>query len=529
MSLQNAPVFYFGDSLTDVGVVFDALVGALTAQILPGLIAGLGDNPTPEQIAGAQQQAALLAEQQAAVEAQALGFGPENAVTNEFTHATYFGDVSGALVANFANAGARALGTQEPFGPGTGYDSNLGGQLDRFLGATAGLDLTATHAVIFIGSNDFSDIVGGAISDPASSIFDVIGAATGAVTDLLDALEDAALVLNSAGVGTIYFGTLPGATFFPSAAALDDFSAGLSDLILAGYNTLLEATAQSLQADGIDVQIIDYAAVAKAISNDPSSFGIVAATDDFLIDGSAFDSDQVGFWDPIHPAEAAHQAWGAYAAFVMEGGSTSSLTDIGTLNIQDGGNNAVFANGGNDTVFALNGDDIVFGGTGDDLVFAGRGDDIVSGGSGDDGLRGQGGDDILSGGNGDDTVSGGIGDDVLIDGLGSDVLQGNRGDDTFVFVQSALLGDPVQSGDIVRGGSGTDTLYLVLDDATFDAFGTDGAAATLAALGISVNSVETIVAIDGTGQVESVLGGETWFQDADFWGLIPAPSDPLIV
>lgn len=529
MSLQSAPVFYFGDSLTDVGVVFDALVGALTAQILPGLIADLGANPTPEDIALAQQQAAFLAEQQATIEAQALGFGPENAVTNEFTHATYFGEISGAIVANFANAGARALGVQEPFGPGTGYDSNLGGQLDRFIAATTGMDLSATHSVIFIGSNDFSDIVGGAISDPDSSIFDVIGAAAGAVSDLLDVLEDAARTLDSAGVGTVYFGTLPGATFFPSAAALDDFSAGLSDLVLAGYNVLLEATAQSLQDEGIDVQIIDYAAVANAISNDPSSFGILAAADDFLIDGSVFDSDQVGFWDPIHPAEAAHQAWGAYTSFVMEGGSTSSLSDFGTLSVQDGGDNAVFANGGDDTVVALNGDDIVFAGTGADLVFAGRGDDIVSGGSGDDVLRGQGGDDIVSGGNGDDTVSGGLGDDVLIDGLGSDVLQGNRGDDTFVFVQSSLLGDPVQTGDIVRGGSGTDTLYLVLDDATFDSFGTDGAAATLAALGISINSVETIIAIDGTGQVEDVLGGETWFEDADFWGLIPAPSDPLIV
>ncbi|MEM8569364.1 MAG: SGNH/GDSL hydrolase family protein [Pseudomonadota bacterium] len=518
-------VFIFGDSLSDVDVIFSALVEALTAQILPGLIAGLGPDPTPEQIEAAAQQAALLAEQAALAEAQALGFGPENAVTNEFTHAVYFEDLSGTEVVNLANAGARALGTQEPFGPGTGYDSNLGAQLQRFLSVPVEPD---AQAILYIGSNDFSDIVGSAVADPDASIFDIIGATTGAIEAVLASLEGAARTLDAAGVEEIFFGSLPGATFFPSSDVLDDVAAGLSDAAVSIYNGFLAELAEDLQDDGIEAEIIDYAAVANAFTEDPSGFGVVAERSDFLVDGSAFDSDQVGFWDPIHPAEAVHQAWGAYAAFVMEGGSTASLSDFGTPNFQSNGANAVFANGGDDVVFARGGDDIVFGGTGSDTVLASRGDDIVSGGTGDDSLFGHGDDDLIDGGDGDDGIFGGSGNDVLIDGLGSDFVRGGRGDDAFLFVEGVLEGDASATEDSLNGGLGDDTLYLVLSDATFDAFEADGASATLAALGITTSNIESVVAIDGCAQVESALGGFSWFQEGDYWGLLPAPTPDVI-
>ncbi|MFD2740464.1 SGNH/GDSL hydrolase family protein [Sulfitobacter aestuarii] len=525
MSIHNAHVSYFGDSLTDVGVIFGALVDALTEQILPVLIADLGPDPTPEEIAIARQQAGLLAEQQALAQTQGSELGPQKAVTNEFTHATYFADLTGHPIANFANAGARALGSQEPFGDGTGYDSNLGAQLDRFVAASSGTVSADSKAVLFIGLNDFRDIVGDTLEDPDASILEVLGAVQFALSNLPAALEDAARRLSDAGIGTVYFGTLPSPTFFPGADDLDSFSAGLSDIVLGIYNGLLTQRAQSLRSEGIDVQIIDYAALSEAIAEDPSGFGIVAERSDLLIDGSGFDSDQVGFWDPIHPAEAVHQAWGAFTAFVMEGGSTSSLSDFGTLNIQDNGNNAVFANGGNDTVIALDGDDIVFGGTGADRLFVGEGDDIASGGAGDDILRGKDGDDLISGGSGNDTVYGGSGNDVLIDGLGSDVVRGGWGDDTFIFIENILEGDSSPSQDYFRGGIGSDTLYLVLDAPTFGAFETDGAASVLDALGISASSIETVIAINGRDQVEDVLGDRAWFQEADYWGLVPAPTD----
>ncbi|MEM9436453.1 MAG: SGNH/GDSL hydrolase family protein [Pseudomonadota bacterium] len=529
MSTQGNQVFFFGDSLTDTGVIFGAAVDALTAQILAELIAALPVPPTPEQLAILQAQAAAAAQAQATVLVQALGFGPENAVTNEFTHAVYFGDVSGASVMNFANAGARALGTQEPFGEGTGYDSNLGAQLQRFSESlTAPLD-PSSKAVLLIGSNDFSDILGAAVAAPGSSIISIIGAASGAIDALLATLEASARALDTAGVGTIYFGTLPAGTFFPGADELDDLEAGLSDLALGIYNALLTAKAAELRGEGIDVEIIDYAALGNAITEDPSSFGIVAPRSDFLVDGSSFDSDQVGFWDPIHPAEAVHQAWGIYADFVISGGSTASLSDFGTLSFQDNGANAVFANGGDDIVFARGGDDVVFGGSGEDTVFGGSGDDIISGGSSDDYLLGSRGSDLIDGGAGDDVVKGGSGDDVLLDGLGSDEVRGGSGDDTFIFVEGVLEGDASGTEEEFRGGSGNDALYLVLGEASFALFEADGAGAALDALNISTSGIESVFAIDGRGGVESTLGGFSWFQAGDYWGLIAAPTEDLFV
>jgi len=78
------------------------------------------------------------------------------------------------------------------------------------------------------------------------------------------------------------------------------------------------------------------------------------------------------------------------------------------------------------------------------------------------------------------------------------------------------------------GGRGSDTLYLVLDDATFDTFQLSGEAAVLTGLNISTSSIESIVAIDGRAQVEAVLGGFDWFEDADYWGLVAAPAPDLI-
>ncbi|WP_353471658.1 hypothetical protein PVT71_10110 [Salipiger sp. H15] len=146
--------------------MFEAPVQSLTVQILPGFIAALGPDPAPEEVAFAELQARQLATQQALFETQALGFGPENAVTNEVTHASYSGEISGDTVLNLANAGARALGTQEPFGPGTRYDSNLGAQLARFADLQAGTVAPDASAVLFIGANDLSDAVGDALDQP---------------------------------------------------------------------------------------------------------------------------------------------------------------------------------------------------------------------------------------------------------------------------------------------------------------------------------------------------------------------------
>ena len=517
-----APVtFVFGDSLSDFDNAFSAFVAFTTQQIFDQLVAA-GVDPVD-----AAAQAPLLAE--AETRAQVPEFGPLGAITNEFSYVDYAAQLGAMTPVNLAVASARALGVQEPLGEGTGLDINLGGQLDRFAAATAGGVPAGASAIVFIGSNDLSDAFGAATSDPNGSdlqlildILGALGAVSGAVVDTVEELD-------AAGVSTLYIPTLPLASFFVGTDALDPEAAALAEIAGAVYNAALAVQVAGVQAQGVDAQIVDFAAVSNAIVEDPTGFGIVAPRIDFLIDGSSFDTDQILAWDPIHPTEVAHQAWGAYLDFTMKGGTTSALSDFGTLNIQGSGANAVFANGGDDTVLAGRGDDVVFGGTGDDLVFAGSGSDIVSGGTGDDVLNGQGGADILDGDGGDDRIRGGGGDDILLDGLGNDTVVGGGGDDTFIYVQGSLEGDATATTDRFVGGRGNDTLLVVLDQVSFDAFELAETDVVLDALGITDISIETVMVLNGRSAVEDILGGNDLFVLGDFWGLLPAPTDDLVV
>ena len=127
---------------------------------------------------------------------------------------------------------------------------------------------------------------------------------------------------------------------------------------------------------------------------------------------------------------------------------------------------------GDDELAGGRGDDLLLGGSGDDELNGGRGDDLLEGGSGDDELAGGRGDDLLLGGSGDDELNGGRGDDLLLGGAGADLLDGGKGDDR-VEGQSGddtavyILADNVNSSDFYSGGSGHDTLRLVLSAAEF--------------------------------------------------------------
>ncbi|MEL7133680.1 MAG: hemolysin, partial [Pseudomonadota bacterium] len=155
--------------------------------------------------------------------------------------------------------------------------------------------------------------------------------------------------------------------------------------------------------------------------------------------------------------------------------------------------------------------------------------DIVSGGAGDDVLNGQGGADILDGDGGDDRIRGGGGDDILLDGLGNDTVIGGGGDDTFIYVQGSLEGDATATTDRFVGGRGNDTLLVVLDQVSFDAFELAETDVVLDALGITDISIETVMVLNGRSAVEDVLGGNDLFVLGDFWGLLPAPTDDLLV
>jgi len=101
------------------------------------------------------------------------------------------------------------------------------------------------------------------------------------------------------------------------------------------------------------------------------------------------------------------------------------------------------------------------GGSGDDVILAGAGNDVVSGGSGAD---------FVDGGTGNDRLGGGSGDDTLDGGAGSDTVSGDAGDDTLIYNTITLgEGGTLSARDVYDGGSGYDTLRLILNSQTWAA------------------------------------------------------------
>lgn len=86
------------------------------------------------------------------------------------------------------------------------------------------------------------------------------------------------------------------------------------------------------------------------------------------------------------------------------------------------------------------------------------GSNTVNGTSGSDHLNGGSGADIINGLGGNDRINGGAGNDILDGGAGNDIVNGDAGDDLGVYVLSENAG----STDVYDGGSGRDTLQLVM-------------------------------------------------------------------
>ena len=105
-----------------------------------------------------------------------------------------------------------------------------------------------------------------------------------------------------------------------------------------------------------------------------------------------------------------------------------------------------------ETINGTNQSDVILASNGNDTVNGGGGNDIVTGGNGNDTLNGGADNDILAGGNGDDTLDG---------GSGSDLLGGGNGKDILIYRAS----ENVNTFDIYDGGSGQDTLRLIVTQA----------------------------------------------------------------
>ena len=153
----------------------------------------------------------------------------------------------------------------------------------------------------------------------------------------------------------------------------------------------------------------------------------------------------------------------------------------------------------------------------------GQGRDILVGGAGCDVLCGGRSDDLVAGSDGRDIQVGGRGEDILIDGLGRDVLSGGKGRDAFIYVEAkALGGSNATDGGVFFGGSGHDTLYLVLDEATRAAVEAElgsGSHQVLAAIGVVTRSIESYVFLDPAEGLDGIATGAR-LREADIWGFV---------
>jgi len=494
-------IVFFGDSLSD-----------------PGNLYALGDGLITEETR------------------EALA-GPTQSVSDGIVFTEYMELLlePGTGVYNYAIAGAQTIGTMTlgdmvaNFGyedeilvplddPQLDIDVNLGGQVDRFTQDFAEQDLSDFTAFILIGANDYSGLDP---SDPQSAIEDAIGQFVASVGTTLGTAVELAV----SGVGNVVISTLPAPAFFPRTVDFTPTEAALADLLFSLHNAALNAGVEVLSALGFEVEIVDLRAITDAILDDAESFGLIAplAEDMEINDGAVlddFDPDQVAFYDDVHPSTATHGVIGAYMTHAVEGGPIVEGSDGADAVTGGDEGDLVLANAGDDVVQGGDGDDLLFGGADDDTLDGQGGDDLLSGGSGHDALTGGLGNDIMDGDGGDDVMRAGFGDDLLVDGLGSDTALGGFGSDDFVFTQSGLIGgDGAPDDDLFIGGAGFDTLYLVLDDATAEAFGENVSDEELAALGITAIGIEEVVVMSGRDDL-ALLSHEDWFATADVWGLI---------
>lgn len=412
-------------------------------------------------------------------------------------------NVSSTLENNYAVGGA-GTGQNNINQPRVPTEMDLPGlqdEIDSFIDNLDGpADADALY-VVWSGPNDFF----GEITDVNLAIYEAVGNIVTAVTALEGAGAEHIMVPNMVNLGLTPFGT--------SSGMADDLTQ-----LSFGFNVLLGATIDILELDVIE---IDAFPILNAIVNDPGSYGFTNVTD-MCFDGASIcgDPDEYLFWDSVHPTTKGHEIIAdmmfeqlmASEPFVHSdtatvkvsvsdpttpvaivddnlyvGGTSASdrifvssdpsgkvrvlvnYAHMGSYDLDPAARVIVIGHDGHDLIYASQlsrstileggaGRDFLFGGSAADILRGGGGTDFLYGNAGSDSLSGDGGDDFLFGGWGDDALYGGDGSDYLFGGQGNDILYGNAGNDR-LFGQ---LGDDYLDGgdddDWLFGGLGSDVL-----------------------------------------------------------------------
>ncbi len=255
-------LYVFGDSLSDVGVVFRATGGQYP--------------PNPPYFEGRYSNGQVWVEHLAAQ----LALTPDRNT-------------------NFACGGATTGASSLNGIPG------LGGQVQNFVNANQKLDPNGLY-VVWAGANDY---LYGATSP----------------TIVLENLSQAVAAIANKGAKKILvanlpdLGKLPATRNNPNAGALSS----LTKTHNSGLSNTLNQLSQKLQPDTAIVQLDAYALYREAIET-PAKFGFTNVTSACL-EGSCSQPDRFLFWDGIHPTTAAHRILGGRAALALKSSLSLNL------------------------------------------------------------------------------------------------------------------------------------------------------------------------------------------------------------
>jgi phospholipase/lecithinase/hemolysin len=312
LALPYSGIYFFGDSLTDVGNVQNTYAAVPHPPGAPDVIPG-----TPYDAQGRFSNGAIYAD----VLAAGLGFSA--------TPSTAGGN-------NYAYGGARTRyqATGLPF-------KGILNQIATFTALPGGADSAALY-VVWGGANNLQDLLVGttvdALGQPIPDLFGTIGD-----------LQSAILQLYDEGARSFLIPNVPNLALTPRVSEFGaEAQAGATQLSLA-FNALLGQTLFNLQQmlNDFDVIAFDTYAALNAIVADPSAFGLSNTTDrcytgddlGFTGGGSVCaDPASYLFWDGIHPTTAVHTILGQQllAAVVPEPGTLAlvSLALFGVVQVR---------------------------------------------------------------------------------------------------------------------------------------------------------------------------------------------------
>jgi len=154
----------------------------------------------------------------------------------------------------------------------------------------SGADADALH-VVWIGANDFFAALSAGV-DPSQMIAAGVGNTVQTIQQLWQSGARHILVVNIPDLGITPYGLGSG------------YGESITQLSVA-YNTVLDASLESLAGAGVDVIRVDSFSTLQAMAGSPEQYGFSNVTHPFLMTGG--DPSSFLFWDTVHPTTRGHE------------------------------------------------------------------------------------------------------------------------------------------------------------------------------------------------------------------------------